>query len=188
MAEKKPRIEHRACGSLRPDPENPRKPMTGVDRESLKRSLERWGMVDPVLVSGDLVVGGHQRLDVWTTDLGRTEIPVIDLGPLPDAERRALCVALNNIEGDWDYTKLSEVLRELRSVDQELFELTAFTSKELADLIGGADAKPFEDFSAEPVPGRAWLIVQGEEADVARLREALVTAGLGGARIEAVTE
>ena len=52
------------------------------------------------------VVGGHQRLKVLL-DMGETEIDcvVVDLEP---AKEKALNLALNRIQGDWDEAKLAE--------------------------------------------------------------------------------
>jgi ParB-like nuclease domain. len=57
------------------------------------------------------VVGGHQRLKVLL-DLGQTEIDcvVVDL----DLQReKALNLALNKIQGEWDENKLAELMAEL---------------------------------------------------------------------------
>ena len=56
------------------------------------------------------VVGGHQRLKVLV-DMGQTEIDcvVVDL----DLRReKALNVALNKIQGDWDEEKLASLMAE----------------------------------------------------------------------------
>ena len=50
------------------------------------------------------LIGGHQRLKVLQ-ELGYTkvEVSVVDL---PGGERKGFNVALNKIQGDWDYGKL----------------------------------------------------------------------------------
>ena len=76
---KAPKIVVRKCADLTPDPQNPRTPISGHAKESLRRSLDRFGMVDPILTDGPLLVGGHQRLVVWT-ELGHDTVPTIDVG------------------------------------------------------------------------------------------------------------
>ena len=184
---KAPKIVVRKCADLTPDFQNPRTPISGHAKESLRRSLERFGMVDPILTDGPLLVGGHQRLVVWT-ELGHDTVPTIDVGPLEPAERRALNVALNKIESDWDYGKLSDTLRELREASADLFVLTGFSSRDLDNLLGSTGEPTLEDFSVEPSQGKAWLVVQGSTVAVARLAEILKREGYGGARVESRTE
>jgi hypothetical protein len=76
------KIEHVAIDSLRPDPANPRR-IGERELESLTRSLQEFGFVQPVLVrkSDNVVIGGHQRL-VAARRLGWKTVPVVflDLG------------------------------------------------------------------------------------------------------------
>ena len=177
------------CQDLRPDPKNPRKPIAGRQRAALRDSLSKFGMVQPVLHAGGLVIGGHQRLDVWWRDLGHAEIPGIDISGLTDVERTALNVALNKISSEWDNDKLSEVLREIQSADAALLGLAGFAERELSKFIGSGDStkKMLADFATEPDPGKAWVVFQGTPAAVDAVRVAVEKAGIK-VRAEAYTE
>ncbi|MHC5035376.1 MAG: hypothetical protein ACYTFZ_10105, partial [Planctomycetota bacterium] len=94
---------------LNPAPYNPRKDLRPGDPEyeAIKRSILEFGCVDPLVWNrrtGNLV-GGHQRLKVLQNDLGAEEadVSVVDL---PPEREKALNVALNKIQGDWDKDKL----------------------------------------------------------------------------------
>lgn len=103
-----------------------------AEYESLKRSIEVFGYVDPIIINSDgTVIGGHQRLSVLI-DLGYTEadVAVVDLGK---ADEKALNIALNKISGEWDDDKLAALLSEL-DVEGYLLENTGFNRDELAGL------------------------------------------------------
>ena len=104
---------------LNPAAYNPRKDLKPGDREyeKLKRSIVEFGYVEPVIWNRRTgnVVGGHQRLKVLE-DMGQTEIDcvVVDL----DLRReKALNVALNKIQGDWDEEKLASLMAEFDAAD-----------------------------------------------------------------------
>ena len=69
--------------SLKPALYNPRKDLQPGDPEyqKIKRSIEEFGYVDPIIINKDMtVIGGHQRLKVLK-EMGYTEIDcvVVDL-------------------------------------------------------------------------------------------------------------
>ena len=102
---------------------NPRRALKPGDAEyeKLKRSITEFGYVEPVIWNKQTgnVVGGHQRLTVMR-DLGITEIDcvVVDLDPMRE---KALNVALNKIQGEWDKDKLAALLTEF---DGSEFDVT----------------------------------------------------------------
>lgn len=121
---------------LNPAAYNPRRDLKPGDKdyEKLKRSIEEFGFVEPVVwneATGN-VVGGHQRLKVLL-DMGETEIDcvVVNLGP---EQEKALNLALNRIQGGWDETKLAEVMADL---DASAFDvsLTGFDAEEVDALM-----------------------------------------------------
>ena len=119
---------------MNPAEYNPRKRLKPGDEdyESLKRRIETFGYVDPIIVNADgTVIGGHQRLFVLR-DLGYTDadVAVVDLSK---NDEKALNIALNKISGEWDMEKLSELLYEL-DVEGYFLENTGFRKDELADL------------------------------------------------------
>ena len=115
---------------------NPRVALKAGDKEyeKLKRSIQEFGFVEPIVWNSRTgnVVGGHQRLTVLK-DLGHTEVDcvVIELDALKE---KALNVALNRIQGEWDNDKLSALLTEL---DSSAFDvsLTGFDGAEVDELL-----------------------------------------------------
>lgn len=114
---------------------NPRKELTPEDPEyqQLKKSIVEFGYVVPVVVNKDYtVIGGHQRLKVLI-ELGYTEIECIVVD-LDKTSEKALNIALNKIQGDWDEEKLESLLKELKTENFDL-DLTGFDSEEINDLL-----------------------------------------------------
>ena len=122
-------IEKKKLSELTPAPYNPRK-ISKKELERLKRSLEEFGYVEPVIwnKATGYVVGGHQRLKALK-ELGVEEVDCVVVDLSEDKEK-ALNIALNKISGGWDSDKLYEILDEL---DNNKFDIT-FTGFEMADL------------------------------------------------------
>lgn len=123
-------------------PYNPRK-IEGNARSRLRASLQKHGFVDPVIARAEdnLVVGGHQRADIWLHDLNQPEIPVVFLAGLTDTQAKALNIALNNpkLQGKYDAEKLSELVSELRATTDFDLTLTGFALGELDRLTSASD-------------------------------------------------
>lgn len=133
---------------INPAPYNPRKDLKPGDPEyeKLKRSIEEFGFVEPLVWNrrtGNLV-GGHQRLKVLL-EQGVTEVEcsVVDLD---ETKEKALNIALNKIEGDWDMPKLKDLLEELDTGEFDI-ELTGFDIDEIEKLMTSflADGEVKED-------------------------------------------
>lgn len=98
---------------------------------NLKKSIETFGMIQPILVNDDnTVIGGHQRIQACQ-ELSMTEVPCIKISV--DKEReKALNVALNRIGGSFDEDKLRELLQ---TMEQETIQLTGLSDKDLSQLL-----------------------------------------------------
>lgn len=99
-------------------------------------SIREFGFTNPILVdSADGIIAGHGRL-MAAKELGLTEVPVVVLDHLSDAQRRAYILADNRLALDagWDDDLLA---KELVALEQDGFDLalTGFTDDELADLL-----------------------------------------------------
>jgi len=129
-------IARKDIKDLLPSDYNPRQDLTPGDKEyeKLKKSIQEFDYIDPIIWNKrtSTVVGGHQRLKVLK-DLGHTEIDV-SVVDLPLAEEMALNVALNKVSGDWDTSKLSDLMLELQDMDIDM-ELTGFDLEEINDLL-----------------------------------------------------
>jgi len=108
---------------------NPRK----IDKETfekLKKSLEEFGYVEPIIVNkrNMHVVGGNQRVKALK-ELGVEEAEAV-IVDLDEKQEKTLNIALNKITGEWDFEKLEAVLKEI----EDNVELTGFSEKELNKL------------------------------------------------------
>ena len=128
-------IEKKKTVDLLPADYNPRKDLKPGDAEyeKLKRSLEQFGYVEPVIWNKTTgrVVGGHQRLKVLI-DLGITEVECVVV-ELDEENEKALNVALNKISGEWDKDKLALLIADLQGADFDV-SLTGFEPAEIDDL------------------------------------------------------
>ncbi len=114
---------------------NPRKELTSDDKEyqKIKNSIEEFGYVEPIIINKDkTIIGGHQRLSVLK-DLGYTEVECIEVD-LDKTKEKALNIALNKITGEWDYSKLGDLLLELDAENYNL-ELTGFDDYEIENIM-----------------------------------------------------
>jgi len=119
---------------LKPAHYNPRKDLQPNDPEyqAIKRSIEEFGYVDPIIVNSDYtVIGGHQRLKVLK-ELGQAQIDVVVVD-IPKEKEKALNVALNKISGDWDQERLAVLLQEIKT--DGMLEFTGFDDKEFDQLL-----------------------------------------------------
>lgn len=95
-------IQYLPISSLRLAEYNPRKHSKEA-LEELKKSLSRFGAVDPIILNGapnrmNVVIGGHMRLKALK-ELGEKTVPVVYIN-LPDLEKeKGLNIRLNKNTG-----------------------------------------------------------------------------------------
>lgn len=133
-----------AISDLKPAAYNPRS-WSEAATEQLRESIERFGIVDPILVNGaesrlNTVIGGHFRLKI-AKDLGYSEVPVVYVDIPVETKEKELNLRLNKNLGDWDYELLAEF-------DTSLLEDVGFSSEELDDIFEIDDDSP-EDFDLQ---------------------------------------
>lgn len=129
------RQERWKIADLFPAEYNPRKQLRpgDDDYERLKRSIQTFGYVDPIIINSDgTVIGGHQRLTVLQ-DLGYTEADVAVVS-LNKNDEKALNVALNKISGEWDEEKLAQIFLDLQFDDYDS-TVTGYERDEIADIL-----------------------------------------------------
>lgn len=142
-------IEIKPVGWLKPYDRNART-HSETQLDEIAASIAEFGFTNPILASADgTIIAGHGRLEASTNRLGLTEVPVVILDYLTDAQRRAYIIADNKIamNAGWD----DEVLgAELHRLEKEGFnlELTGFDNIELEDILS-----PFEEDIAEEEEG-----------------------------------
>lgn len=135
---------------LKPAKYNPRVTLESGEREyeSLKKSLNKFGTVVPIIVNkrNNVIVGGHQRLNVLK-ELGKEEVEVV-LVDLDEQDEKRLNLALNKVDGRWDYQKLDEIIHGM--TDEEL-AFTGFINSKIAEADFKDVATTIQDVS-EPKP------------------------------------
>ena len=148
---------------------NPRKNLKpgDVEYEKLKRSIEEFGYVEPVIWNKQTgnIVGGHQRAKILV-QLGAKEIDCVVVD-MDEQREKALNIALNKVSGDWDIPLLTDLLQDLDISNFDL-SLTGFDDLEI-DLMFEENEEVIEDdFDAdkaldeiiEPItkPGDVWQL------------------------------
>ena len=115
--------------------------------EKLRRSLEAFGFVSPVLIDGaGRVIAGHGRIEAAKL-AGIEEAPCVLVEHLSDDQRRAYILADNRLAemGEWDRAVVAGELQAIQAAGADLL-LTGFDE---ADLILPGDGQ-FWDEAAEP--------------------------------------
>lgn len=142
-------------GKLKKASYNPRK-ITPEDFEQIKKSIEEFGFVQPLVVNSaagreGIIIGGHQRFEV-AKKMGLETVPVFWVS-IPDVEReKELNIRLNKNQAQWDFDMLKNDFGE------ELLLETGFKPFELDDIFGikdGHDATEEEIIPEEPAVPRA---------------------------------
>ena len=162
-------IEKNNTADLLPADYNPRKDLKPGDAEyeKLKRSIEQFGYVEPVIWNKTTGRGGggHQRLKVLM-DMGLHEVDCVVVA-MDEEKEKALNIALNKISGDWDTDKLALLIADLQGTDFDV-SLTGFEPAEIDALFKDTlkDGVKDDDFDvgaelAQPTmtkPGDIWTL------------------------------
>ena len=122
---------------IKPAEYNPRVTLTEKDQEykALAASIEDNGLVLPLVVNlrDGVLISGHQRLNVLlASGETETEAVVVDMDP---AQAKALCIAMNKLDGEWDNGSRADLLQELQDESAHLLG-TVFTRQEIDELLG----------------------------------------------------
>ena len=99
-------------------------------------SIREFGWTNPILVDADgTIIAGHGRV-MAARKLGEQQVPVITLGHMTDAQRRAYVIADNQLamNAGWDADMLKVEIAELADADFDL-SLLGFDDKVLAGLM-----------------------------------------------------
>lgn len=132
-------IEKRKLSELQHATYNPRVSLRPEDKEyqKIKKSIEHFGYVDPIIINSDnTIIGGHQRSKILH-DLGYDEVDCVVV-ELSKNDEKALNIALNKLDGEWDIDALSDLLSELKNTEIDL-NLTGFDNIELKDMLNFED-------------------------------------------------
>ena len=127
-------------------------------------SIPEFGFASPILVDGaNGIIAGHGRL-MAARKLGLATVPVIEIGHLTDAQKKALILADNKLadRAGWDRELLTLEGGELSELGVDVGSL-GFEAGELDHLLHRGQPDPREEETPEvpdtPVsrPGDLWL-------------------------------
>ena len=99
-------------------------------------SIKEFGWTNPILVDGEKgIIAGHGRL-MAARKLGMTQVPVIELKGMTEAQKKAYVIADNKLamNAGWDNDFLTLELKDLEAEGFDL-SLTGFDDKELDALL-----------------------------------------------------
>jgi ParB-like chromosome segregation protein Spo0J len=146
------RIEQWPLARLQPYAKNAK--VHGADQVAkIAASMAEFGWTVPCLVADDgELIAGHGRV-LAAAQLGLLEAPVIVLGHLTEAQRRAYRLADNKLTelGTWDEALLAAELNELLAEDFDL-SLVGFSDGELDKLLAYVpEGDDGDDASVPPI-------------------------------------
>ena len=106
------KIKDVELSKLKPAEYNPRQ-ITKKQVKDLKESIEKFGIVDPLIINSDnTIIGGHQRFAILNEASKKVDwqyppkVPCVILD-LSKEQERELNIRLNKSGGEWDFDLLS---------------------------------------------------------------------------------
>ena len=147
---------------IHPADYNPRQ-ISSEEYNKLTQSIKEYGLVDPIIINlnNNTIIGGHQRYTVLKEENQKTQeyntlllLKKGDIGwvftdkqlTLPDKEHeKGLNLALNKINGEWEYTKLNTLIDELLEDTTFDINLTGFSDLDVETLQNNLDDMEFEE-------------------------------------------
>jgi ParB-like chromosome segregation protein Spo0J len=145
-------IHYRNIEELKPAEYNPRQ-MTKVQADNLRASIERYGVIDPLIVNTypgreGVIVGGHMRFEIVKT-LGLPTVPCVYVYLELEREKE-LNISLNRMQAEWDWDKLA-------SFDDDFLKLCGFNDDELKRM------SEFNSGEPEAVKKVEFMAAKGEK-------------------------
>src|SRR5271169_5740054 len=143
-----------------------RNPRTHSDAQiaQIAASIAEFGFNNPILVDTKAgIIAGHGRL-LAARKLGLTEVPVIVLDHLTEAQKRAYIIADNQLalNAGWDDDLLRAELAALQDEDFNI-RLVGFDDEELARLLAAQDAtEGLTDEDAVPELAQSRVSITGD--------------------------
>ncbi len=144
------RIEIWPTDKLVPYARNPRT-HSPEQVNQIAASIAEFGFTNPILVDTSAgIIAGHGRL-LAAKQLGLTQVPVVVLDHLTEAQKRAYVIADNKLalNAGWDEELLKAELAELDKLDFDL-PVMGFSDEELADLLDSDESTGLTDEDAVP--------------------------------------
>lgn len=122
---KEPKLEKININKIKVDVDNPNK-MTEAQFESLKKTIEKYGYLVPIIVDKDFNIADGEHRYLAYKEMGMKEIPAYVLD-IKDPDRRLLRQIMNKLKGEHDFEK-----------DKDDFKILTekLSSEEMEKLIG----------------------------------------------------
>lgn len=142
-------LERRAIKSLVPYEHNPRI-IKGKKFEDLKKSIDKFGMAEPIIINTDsVIIGGHARFYALQSENVEWVDCYVPDRTLDEKEVKELNIRLNkNVAGEWDFEILAnefgmEDLKEWGFDDHEFGQFDFGTKEQQGKLdeMGGGESK-----------------------------------------------
>lgn len=151
--------------------ENNAKIHTPEQIEQIKKSIQEFGMNDPIAVwKNNEIIEGHGRL-IACQQLGIKKVPVIRLDKLTDEQRKAYGLVHNKLtmNTDFDFSLLDEELASLEDIDMSLFGFEKMEIEEPKPII---EDNPPEEVEPRTKLGDLWQLgdhrlICGDSTDTA---------------------
>lgn len=144
------RMERRAVSGLVPYARNART-HSEAQVGRIAGSIREFGFNNPVLVDRENgIIAGHGRV-LAAQKLGLAEVPVIELGHLSAAQKKAYILADNRLaeQAGWDDDLLALEVADLAELGIDL-DAIGFEAADLDRLLGDAGPDPREEETPEP--------------------------------------
>ncbi|MBC6150102.1 ParB N-terminal domain-containing protein [Listeria booriae] len=152
-------IQEIEVSKINPATYNPRKDLQPDDDEyiKLRESILKFGYIEPLVwneATGNLV-GGHQRFKIMTEDttIKTLSVSVVNIN---ETEEKALNLALNKIDGEWDNSKLTILLEELQNEGFNM-SVTGFDEEEINSLLHDFDVEAVGELEDYEEPDKKTL-------------------------------
>ena len=175
---------------INPTEYNPRKDLQPDDPEyeKLKKSIREFDLVEPLVWNkrtGNLI-GGHQRLKILIENgIKEVDVSVVDL---PENKEKALNIALNKIQGDWELLKLKDLLQEIDTGEFDI-EITGFDDEEIEDLINKYSVQDINTLLNEvdlsqAVDNPIWVVIRTKKENIGIIEQAILNLKNNGIKVE----
>jgi ParB-like chromosome segregation protein Spo0J len=142
--------------------------------KQLKDSIERFGLVDPILVNVNkdrhgIIIGGHQRTFV-AQSMGMKTVPAIELNLTLEKEKE-LNIRMNKNQGEWDFESLANFFEQDELIDWGFadYEFGITDEVNLDDF--------FEEDNSEPKEETTKIILEYTEEEHEKVINALSELG-----------
>lgn len=139
-----PKLEIVLIGDFKIDGKNPNK-MSPEKRAALKKNIERYGFIVPIITNKDLLIADGQTRWELAKELGMTKVSVMRLN-VSEVDRRMLRQVLNKLKGEHDVRlDIEEYSEILKDVDIEEFTgLVGLERKYIEDILDSRKEFPEE--------------------------------------------